>query len=354
MTPIRIQDVCKRYGDSVAVDHVSLSIEAGELFFLLGPSGCGKTTLLRILAGFVVPDTGDVYFGDQRITSLPPRARDAGMVFQMYALWPHMTVAQNVAYGLQVRGLGRADIAKRVKEALRLVRLEGLGLRRPNQLSGGQQQRVALARILVLSPRVLLLDEPLSNLDARLRDEMREEIRRLHQETGLTTVYVTHDQKEALSLAARLAVMDHGRLMQVGTPRDVYDRPANRFVAGFLGETNFLSGTVRATDAERCTVETSLGVLTGTGDSPAGSTVVCSIRPQALVPAPEVSPNRITARVDRVAFLGELSHVQLTAGPVPLQMYGLPHVTAHFTPGATVTLTVAPEQVVVLPGERDA
>jgi iron(III) transport system ATP-binding protein len=184
MTPIRIEHVRKSFGAAVAVDDVTLTITAGELFFLLGPSGCGKTTLLRILAGFVQPDKGEVYFGDQRITHLPPRARDAGMVFQAYALWPHMTVADNVAYGLRVRGLRRADVAQRVEKALQMVRMAPFAARRPSQLSGGQQQRVALARALVIEPRVVLLDEPLSNLDARLRDEMREEIRRLHEATG--------------------------------------------------------------------------------------------------------------------------------------------------------------------------
>src|SRR5438874_723411 len=212
MTPILIQDVSKHFGTAVAVDRVSLQIAPGEMFFLLGPSGCGKTTLLRILAGFVQPDSGDVFFGDERITDLPPRDRDAALVFQTYALWPHMTVARNVAYGLHVRGKGRKEIDERVRQALKMVRMEGYADRRPTQLSGGQQQRVALARALVIEPRVVLLDEPLSNLDARLRDEMREEIRRLHRETGLTMVYVTHDQKEALTLADGLAVMRAGRL----------------------------------------------------------------------------------------------------------------------------------------------
>src|SRR5439155_12472085 len=188
--------------------------------------------LLRMLAGFVQPDAGEIFFGDQRVTHLPARERDAGMVFQTYALWPHMSVANNVAYGLQVRHIKRREIAARVERVLKLGHMEGLGDRRPNQLSGGQQQRVALARALVVEPRVFLLDEPLSNLDARLRDEMREEIRRLHKETGLTMVYVTHDQKEALTLADRLAVMESGRLVQVGAPLEVYNRPATRFVAG--------------------------------------------------------------------------------------------------------------------------
>jgi iron(III) transport system ATP-binding protein len=352
MTPILIQDVVKNFGRTAAVDHVTLPIAAGELFFLLDPSGCGKTTLLRIVAGFVRPDGGDVYFGDERITDLPPRDRDAGMVFQTYALWPHMTVAKNVAYGLRVRGVGRAEIEQRVDRILRLVQLDGFGPRRPNQLSGGQQQRVALARALVIEPRVLLLDEPLSNLDARLRDEMREEIRRLHRETELTMIYVTHDQKEALALANRLAVMDRGRLVQTGTPAQVYSRPVNRFVAGFLGESNFIPGVVRAS-GEPCVVETAVGVLLGTGTEfpPAeGAKVVCSVRPHAIQPAAEgTGPNRFEARVETVAFLGEVVQVRVVAaGGSPLLVTGLSHVAGRWRPGDTVTLSVSPGEVVLL------
>jgi iron(III) transport system ATP-binding protein len=352
MTPIRIHDVCKAFGPTQALNHVSLEIAAGELFFLLGPSGCGKTTLLRSLAGFVQPDSGEIHFGDRAITHLPPRARGSAMVFQAYALWPHMTVAQNVAYGLWVRGIGRTESARRIDQALKMVRMDGFGERRPNQLSGGQQQRVALARALVIEPKVLLLDEPLSNLDARLRDELREEIRRLHHETGLTMVYVTHDQKEALALADRLAVMDRGRLMQVGAPLDVYNRPVNRFVAGFLGDSNFLPGTVRRRSGADCVVDTAAATLVaaGAGCPAEGSSVVCSIRPQALaVDATGTAPNRITAVVERLAFLGEFLHVELTAvGNTRLEMISLPHTAGGIRPGQTVTLTVPPEQVVVL------
>jgi iron(III) transport system ATP-binding protein len=353
MTPIRFDRVRKLYGTAVAVDGVTLDIAAGELFFLLGPSGCGKTTLLRILAGFVHPDEGNVLFGTDCITDLPPRERDAGMVFQAYALWPHMTVADNVAYGLRVRGLRRADVAERVEKALKLVRMEGFGDRRPSQLSGGQQQRVALARALVIEPRVLLLDEPLSNLDARLRDEMREEIRRLHEATGLTMVYVTHDQKEALALADRLAVMDHGRLVQVGTATEVYERPANRFVARFLGDTNLIPGTLRGCADGRCTVDTAVGALTAlapASPTPEGAAVTCSIRPQAftLGAGGADAENSISARVERVAFLGDVVQVGLTAGGVALQVTSLPHAGRRLKAGDVVTLSVPADQVVVL------
>ena len=225
---------------------VSLTIADGEFLVLLGPSGCGKTTTLRMVAGFIEPSAGHVRLAGQDVTLLPPWKRNAGMVFQSYALFPHMTVAQNVAFGLEMRKLPRADIERRVEEALALVRLGGYGGRLPRQLSGGQQQRVALARALAIRPDVLLLDEPLSNLDAKLRQEVRVEIRELQRQLGLTTVMVTHDQEEALTMADRLVVMNEGSVRQVGSQRDLYERPADRFVAGFVGRTTFLAGTVEA------------------------------------------------------------------------------------------------------------
>lgn len=356
MTSIRIQNICKRFGNALAVDQVNLTINAGEMFFLLGPSGCGKTSLLRMLAGFAEPDAGDIYFGDQCITQLPPRLREAAMVFQTYALWPHMTVAKNVAYGLQVRGKSKAEIEKRVAHALKLVRMDGFGDRRPTQLSGGQQQRVAVARALVIEPRVLLLDEPLSNLDARLRDEMREEIRRLHAETRLTMVYVTHDQKEALALADRLGVMNHGRLVQVGTPREVYDHPASRFVAGFLGDSNFLPGTIRDASPAGCTIDTPVGPLfaaDANGSRAVGSKVLCSLRPQAMSLEPgDAGPNRFSARVAHVAFLGEFVQIKVVAAQdTELNIVSLPSRTSPLQSNDVVQLSVAPRHVVVLPPE---
>lgn len=238
---ISIRDLVKNFGATQALNHVSLEIEPGELFFLLGPSGCGKTTLLRHIAGFYKPDHGTILIGGDDVTGVPPYKRDTGMVFQSYALWPHMTIAENVAFGLQMRKLPKAETDRRVLKALEAVKMEGRAKSKPNQLSGGQQQRIALARALVVEPRCLLLDEPLSNLDAKLRLEMRAEIRRICKETGLTAVYVTHDQKEALSIADRLAVMRDGVIEQIGAPLEVYRRPANTFTASFIGETNFLS-----------------------------------------------------------------------------------------------------------------
>jgi iron(III) transport system ATP-binding protein len=346
MTAIRIENLRKSFGSTPAVDGVSLHVVSGELFFLLGPSGCGKTTLLRMLAGFVEPDAGSVHFGERDVTRLPPRLRGAGMVFQTYALWPHMSVAKNVAYGLQVRGVGKAEVAKRVDAALHLVRLDGLGERKPNQLSGGQQQRVALARALVVEPQVLLLDEPLSNLDARLRDEMREEIRRLHAATGLTMVYVTHDQKEALTLAGRLAVMDRGRIAQVGTPAEVYGKPANRFVAGFLGDCNFLAGTVR----DGNTVDTAVGPLSAsTSGFASGTKVVCSVRPQSFTINDPVAVNPIAATVKEVLFLGDVVQLRVSTASGPeLSAVALPRLAGGLQTGADVALSVDPTNVVLL------
>ncbi|RLF25672.1 MAG: ABC transporter ATP-binding protein, partial [Thermoprotei archaeon] len=245
MVSVKLVEVTKRFGDFVAVDHISFHVREGEFFTLLGPSGCGKTTTLRLIAGFYKPDEGEIYFDNKLVNDLPPWKRNIGMVFQNYALWPHMNVWDNIAYGLKVRKIPRREIEKRVKEAIRLVGLEGLEKRKPSQLSGGQQQRVALARALVIEPQVLLLDEPLSNLDAKVRAQLRVEIRKLQKKLKITTIYVTHDQEEALSISDRVAVMSHGRILQIGTPREVYENPSSRFIADFIGMSNFIEGTVK-------------------------------------------------------------------------------------------------------------
>src|SRR6187401_221448 len=246
MARLQLSGITKRYGDFKAADDVSLDIADGEFLVLLGPSGCGKTTTLRIIAGFIEPTSGTVRLGDRDITTLPPWKRNTGLVFQSYALFPHMSVAENIAFGLEMRQMPKAEMAPKITEALRLVRLDHLSDRLPRQLSGGQQQRVALARALVFRPDVLLLDEPLSNLDAKLRQDVRVEIRELQKKLGLTTVMVTHDQEEALTMADRLVVMSNGQVQQVGTQRELYEHPANTFVAGFVGRTNFLRGRVDA------------------------------------------------------------------------------------------------------------
>ncbi|HRQ72809.1 MAG TPA: ABC transporter ATP-binding protein, partial [Phycisphaerales bacterium] len=320
-TAIRIAGLVKEFPPVAraprtrAVDGVSIGVEPGELFFLLGPSGCGKTTLLRMIAGFIQPTGGTISFasappGAERplpdasyrdVTRLPPNKRNTGMVFQSYALWPHMTVEQNVAFGLGVRRVPPPERAARVREALDAVRMGDYAKRRPTQLSGGQQQRVALARALVVRPDVLLLDEPLSNLDAKLRIELRAEIRRVCKQAGLTTVYVTHDQKEALSMADRVAIMDAGRVVQLGAPADLYRRPRSRFVAEFLGETNFLEAEVLGVEGGLARLRTPAGELAAfiaddgpqaANDRPApASHVTLSIRPEAirLLPPPQDS-----------------------------------------------------------------
>jgi len=237
--------VRKSYGTFPALDDVSLEVASGEFITLLGPSGSGKTTLLMVLAGFIRPDGGETWFGDQDVSLVAPHKRNVGMVFQNYALFPHMTVAGNVAYPLKLRRVGKAEIGDRVARALDLVQLSGLGDRQVDQLSGGQRQRVALARAIVFEPRILLMDEPLSALDKKLREEMQIEVRHLHQRLGMTTVYVTHDQREALTMSDRIAVIDRGRFRQIGTPRQIYGRPASRFIADFIGESHFLPVTVR-------------------------------------------------------------------------------------------------------------
>ena len=235
-----IKDAVKRYGDFTALNGVSLNIKEGEFFTLLGPSGCGKTTLLRMIAGFNSIEGGDFYFGDKRINDVPAHKRDIGMVFQNYAIFPHLTVKENVAYGLKARNVGKKEMEERVEEALKLVQIEHLADRKPNELSGGQQQRVALARAFVIEPSVLLMDEPLSNLDAKLRVQMRTVIKKLQRRLGITTIYVTHDQEEALAISDRIAVMKDGNIMQIGTPNEIYAKPQNPFVAGFIGVSNFL------------------------------------------------------------------------------------------------------------------
>ena len=319
MIAVTIRDLTKHFGDHLVLDHVNLRIEPGELFFLLGPSGCGKTTLLRHIAGFYYPDQGQILFDDQDVSRVPPHLRGTGMMFQSYALWPHLTVAGNVAFGLEERRTPRAEIKRRVEEALASVGMSAFADRKINQLSGGQQQRIALARALVVRPRCLLLDEPLSNLDAKMRLQMRGEIRRVCKEFGLTAIYVTHDQKEALSIADRLAVLDQGHLAQVGTPREIYRQPQTKAVADFIGETNFLEGQALAPAAEtgQWRVGTAFGEFIGlkpdaAWDLHAGEPVLLSVRPeswklladgQGSVP----SENTVRGRIGQRVYLGELA-----------------------------------------------
>ena len=306
---IAVDNLTKRFGPLAAVSGVSLAIEEGEMFTLLGPSGCGKTTLLRLLAGFYTPDSGEIRFGDRVVNNVPPHERGIGMVFQNYALWPHMTVTGNVSYGLKLRKVSSADMATRVHGALEKVGLTGLGDRYPGQLSGGQQQRVALARALVLNPLMLLLDEPLSNLDAKIRVQVRAEIRKLQKELGITAVYVTHDQEEALAMSDRIAVLNQGKVCQVGPPKALYERPATRFVADFIGLNNFVDGTVRAIDGPQGSVrvDTALGDMLAINDerlSPGDRCVIC-IRPEniALNSPSAGERNQFTGRIAFASYL---------------------------------------------------
>jgi iron(III) transport system ATP-binding protein len=281
---IKLEDIVKRFGTLEAVSHVSLDIRDGELFTLLGPSGCGKTTILRLIGGFHKPDHGEIYFEGKPVSPLPPYERNIGMVFQNYALWPHMTIADNITYGLKLKKMPGSEIDEKVSHVLKLVNLTGLEKRYPGQLSGGQQQRVALARALVLNPDVLLLDEPLSNLDAKIRIQVRAEIRKLQKELGITTIYVTHDQEEALTLSDRIAVIDRGKLQQLGSPRDLYERPENPFVADFIGINNLIPGDVQEVNKAEgwIKVQTKIGPLICISDRQykPGDRCMISVRPE--------------------------------------------------------------------------
>ncbi|MEZ5823882.1 MAG: ABC transporter ATP-binding protein [Geminicoccaceae bacterium] len=304
MARLVLDRLTKRYGEFTAARDVSIDVGEGEFLVLLGPSGCGKTTTLRMIAGFVDPTSGSVHLGERDITRLPPWKRNTGLVFQSYALFPHLTVNQNVAFALEMRRTEPSEIAARVAEALKLVRLDHLGERLPRQLSGGQQQRVALARALVFHPDVLLLDEPLSNLDAKLRQEVRVEIRELQKKLGITTVMVTHDQEEALTMADRLVVMNEGRVRQIGTQRDLYERPADRFVAGFVGRGSFIEGTVEPGGVFR-----SKGGLTIRCEPTAIGPAVMALRPERVVVGPADTENSFSATVEFVSYLGGLIDV---------------------------------------------
>jgi len=317
---ISVKDLTKRFGPLAVVSEVSLSIQEGELFTLLGPSGCGKTTLLRLIAGFYAPDGGEIRFDDRVVNAVPPHERGIGMVFQNYALWPHMTVSENVSYGLKLRKISSSEIAERVRGVLHKVGLTGLGDRYPGQISGGQQQRVALARALVLNPQILLLDEPLSNLDAKIRIQVRAEIRKLQKELGITTIYVTHDQEEALTLSDRIAVFNQGKVFQVGPPKALYERPANRFVADFIGINNLVDGTVRAIEGPLRTVrvETAVGEISAIYDERlrAGDRCVICIRPENAAVDGESGGerNHLKGKISFAAYLGNTLRYDVDLG----------------------------------------
>lgn len=317
---ISLCNLTKRYGGTVAVDNVSLEIESGEFLTILGPSGSGKTTILMMVAGFVIPSSGDILADGQSIIPQPPFKRNMGIVFQHYSLFPHLTVFQNVAFPLQMRSLPMAEIERRVKTGLELVRLSGMEARRPSQLSGGQQQRVALVRALVFEPNVLLLDEPLGPLDLKLRQELQEEIKHIHEELKVTVIFVTHDQGEALSMSDRIAIMKDGIIQQIGTSYDLYTNPANEFVAAFIGESNMLSGSVIAQREPECIVENSDGLRFSCTlkRAPANlSQVTVMIRPESIVPAREmeVLSNAFEGVVEDASYFGEVTKYRIRLAP---------------------------------------
>jgi len=344
---VEVEGLVKRYGASAALDGVSIAFEDGEFFGLLGPSGSGKTTLLRAIAGFVDLDAGAIRFDGERVESIPVHRRGIGMVFQNYALFPHMTVAENIAFGLDVRSIGKAEQAARVEEMQALVRLQGFGERKPRQLSGGQQQRVALARALVTRPKVLLLDEPLGALDRRLRQEMQVELKDIQRETGITAVFVTHDQEEALTLSDRIAIIDRGRLVQVGRPADVYERPANVFAAQFLGDANVFRGEpsgggVRLAD----------GTLVRTATGPCAIAIV---RPEKIEIGPrgerETHRNSLAGEVQQAVYSGASVTYRIRAaalGDTPLLAFAQNRDGGVLEPGTPVMASWPTDQTVAV------
>jgi iron(III) transport system ATP-binding protein len=368
MKRIRLENIVKvfrsgpRAASTIAVDHVSLTIEPGEFFFLLGPSGCGKTTLLRIIAGLTQPSSGQVWLGDRDVTDLAVEQRNTAMVFQNYALWPHMTVRQNVEFGPRMRGAPAATRRRLAADNLARVEMDPYAARKPNQLSGGQQQRVALARALAAQGDCLLLDEPLSNLDARLRLHMRHELRHLVKSTGITAVYVTHDQKEALSMADRVAVMNAGKVVQIGRPEEVYNRPATRFVADFLGEANFVPGRISGPAGGGVRVETAVGELQAANCAgrEVGRNVLCCVRPERIELSARPADTRggaaqndvasLQATVAESVYLGEMrQYLCDLPGGQRWKISVLAGADKAFPAGTAVTLRIAAQDVALLP-----
>lgn len=358
---VELRSIMKKFQNNIVVQDFNLQVEQGEFVSFLGPSGCGKTTTLNMIAGFLEPDGGDLLIKGQRMNGVPPYKRELGMVFQTYSLFPHLTVAENVAYGLQLRKLSKTEIQERVKRVLELVKLPHVADRYPKQLSGGQRQRIAIARALVIEPSLLLLDEPLSNLDAKLREELRDELKRLHQEIGVTTIFVTHDQEEALSLSDRIVVLNHGFVEQIGTPEDIYNRPASEFVHTFIGKTNRLEGEVAGIEGDALFVKTDGGLLIearggGRHAFSPGQRVVVFIRPEkiGLSDQPvEEGANRAYGKLRISSFLGSYTEcdVTLKGHSMSVKVQKLEK-GMSFSPEKAISCSWEPEDVLVMPAER--
>jgi spermidine/putrescine ABC transporter ATP-binding subunit len=351
MSTVAVTDAVKKYDAVAALDGVTMTFRDGEFFGLLGPSGSGKTTLLRAIAGFVTLDRGQVLIDGQDVGGVPVHARNIGMVFQNYALFPHMSVAENVAFGLEVRGRPREDVAQSVKDALAMVRLGGLEQRKPKQLSGGQQQRVALARALVTRPKVLLLDEPLGALDKHLRQEMQVELRRIQRQVGITTIFVTHDQEEALTLSDRIAIFDSGRIIQEGAPMAVYERPVTKFAAGFLGEANFLPGRVTAMEAgglARVALDIGGEASCRLSSGQAGQTVLLALRPEKITLATggQAGLNVVRGKVLDVVFSGNSTTYRIAVGEQVMILFRQNLAQGTVAPGTEVVLSWSPDHLV--------
>lgn len=351
MVKVSLENVSKYFGEVIAANKVNLTINDGEFFTFLGPSGCGKTTTMRMIAGLEFPSGGAIMYDDKDVTQLPSFKRNTGMVFQNYALWPHMKVRENVAYGLEVRKTSKDEVDRRVQDVIDLVGLKGMGDRFPNQLSGGQQQRVALARVLVIEPDILLLDEPLSNLDAKLRVEMREEIKDIQRKLGITTIYVTHDQEEAMAVSDRIAIQNHGKIMQVGTPKEIYDKPENLFIATFIGKGALIEGMVDELDEfAKVTIGESYleGVNTGDSELEDAQHVACVIRPESFfLEALDEPHNVLDGVIEWSAFVGPLVEVKLKIGGTSL-MIDAP-TNREYIAGESLKVYVPKKKTIVLP-----
>ncbi|WP_103108454.1 ABC transporter ATP-binding protein [Brevibacillus reuszeri] len=357
---VELRGIMKKFQNNVVVQDFNLQVEQGEFIAFLGPSGCGKTTTLNMIAGFLDPDGGDLLIKGQRMNGVPPYKRELGMVFQTYSLFPHMTVAENIAYGLKLRKIGKQEMQERVKRVLELVKLPNVADRYPKQLSGGQRQRIAIARALVIEPSLLLLDEPLSNLDAKLREELRDELKRLHQEIGVTTIFVTHDQEEALALSDRIVVLNHGFVEQIGTPLEIYNQPASEFVHTFIGKTNRMEGEIIAIDADGITVRTTGGLLIQAAkqarDFSLQQKVIVFVRPEKIKLSDtgvHTGANQVEGHLQLASFLGSYTECEVVAGKHTLSVkVQMSDKSAEREAGTTVYCNWDAEDVLIMPAER--